>query len=366
MIHYMKNIKFSLAFVLLFAMSISKAFSQVVSAQTFPDGLSIVHKADFADTIKSNTIRVKLNNSKYNHVSSDNGRYVCYVNYRCSVIDATGKVIIPEEYLSIIRNGDVFEVRKNKLCGLIDNNGRMILPCAYDYLHKISDQLYQAKKNQKIGVVDIHGKEIIPCAYEYIHKMSDQLYCVKKNQKFGVVNILGEEIIPCEYAYIGNISSKQTIQIRNESKCFAIMDTQGKTIIPCEYDVIHEDFDIYRVRKDNRWGGIDSTGRMVIPLEYENLGTFKNGVSKAFKNGYIGCIDKNNRVIFDFKYAYINPFKNGVAEACECEDFVQANNRAMVKRYEKKGYVLLKTPTRLMAMCKNPVYSQLKSKDIIE
>ena len=332
MIHYMKNIKFSLVFVLLFAMSISKAFSQVVSAQTSPDGLSIVHKADFADTIKSNTIRVKLNNSKYNHVSSDNGKYVCYVNYRCSVIDATGKVIIPEEYLSIIRNGDVFEVRKNKLCGLIDNNGRMILPCAYDYLHKISDQLYQAKKNQKIGVVDI----------------------------------LGEEIIPCEYAYIGNISSKQTIQIRNESKRFAIMDTQGKTIIPCEYDVIHEDFDIYRVRKDNRWGGIDSTGRMVIPLEYENLGTFKNGVSKAFKNGYIGCIDKNNRVIFDFKYAYINPFKNGVAEACECEDFVQANNRAMVKRYEKKGYVLLKTPTRLMAMCKNPVYSQLKSKDIIE
>ncbi len=310
--------------VLLFTISVNKAFAQFTQNQTFPDGLSIVCKYDFVDTSSWSRPLGK----KYNHVTSHNGKYILYANYRCGVVDAAGNIVIPEEYLHITRNGDVFEVRKKNQHGLIDSKGIMI------------------------------GE------YEYLQKMSDQLYQVKKNEKFGIIDLRGNEIIPCSYAYIGNISANKTIRVGNGKDQFAIMNHQGKIIIPFGYDIIVEDFDFYRICKDNKWGGIDSVGKLIIPLEYDHMGGFENDVSKAMKNDYIGYIDKNNRQIIDFKYVYINPFENGVAEACEYEKFVQADNKAMVKRYEEEGYVLLKTPTRLMVMCKKTRYSQLTSESL--
>ncbi len=309
-----RNIWFSCIFA--FTISINHAFTQ---SQTFPDGLSIVCKADFVDTFS----RSKPLGKKYNHVTSHNGKYILYANYRCGVVDATRNIIIPEEYLHITRNGDVFEVLKKDLHGLIDCKGNMI------------------------------GE------YEFLCKMSDQLYHVKKNGKSGVVDLRGKEIIPCSYAYIGNISANKTIRVGNGNGRFAIMNDQGKMIVPFGYDIITESPDSYRVCKDEKWGVIDSVGKMIIPLEYDHLDDFENNISKAMKNGYLGFIDKNNQVIVDFKYAYINPFVDGVADACECEKFIQANNKTMIEQYEKEGYILLQTPTRLMVMCKNPIYSQL-------
>ena len=301
-------------FLLLLISINSKTFSQ-------NQGLSIVCKADRIDTLDSSP-RL-LASMQYNRIIFYDGKHICYVNYRCSVIDDAGNVIIPEAHQLITRNGDIFEVRKNGRHMLIDAKGKVI--GEYNHLTKISDQLYRARENNKLGIVDVYGKEIVPC----------------------------------EYKYVGINSDSKTIKIRKGNK-YGIVDLLGNMIAQCEYDFIREDNDFYRVRKNGKWGVIDSNGRMTISLEYDHLGACENGVFIAKKGDYLGCIDKNNRVLFDFKYIYINPFIDGVAEACEGEDFVLAGNQLIAKLYEKRGYVLLETPTRWMAMCKNPVYSQLK------
>jgi len=295
---------------------ISNTFSQ---NRAFPDSLVIVTKADFAEDLKS-----RPTSKKYNYISFDGKKYSCYVNYRSGVRDAVGNWIIPEENQLIIKNGDLFEVHKKGWRELIDRNGKTISSVA-DELHSQYDYLYtEVSFAHREANVAHREANIAHREYDNAIKMSNQLYRVRKNNKLGVVDIHGNEIIPCLY------------------------------------DIIHEEGALYRVRKDNKWGVLDFSGKTIIPLEYDHLGNFKNDISKVKKNDYFGYIDKNNRVVVDIKYAYINPPVNGVAEACECEQFVQAQNQKMVKQYEKKGYILLKTPTRLMAMCKNPTYSQLK------
>jgi hypothetical protein len=351
----MKNFRILFLYVLLFLIFVSsKTFSQT---QTFPDGLSIVCKYDFADTLSSS----RPLGRKYNHVTSHNGKYILYANYRCGVVDAAGNTIIPEANQLIIRNSDVFEVRNKDRHGLIDTKGLII--GEYDYLTKISDQLYRARKNKKLGIIDIQGNEIIPIEYEYIGNITDnKTIQIRKGNKHGIVNEQGNIIIPCEYDYILKVNSYYIVRKGDKR---GVIDFYGKTIIPCEYDFVVNDIDLFRVRKGDKWGAINFDGKMIIPLEYDYLNVFENGVSKGNKNGYIGYINKNNQVIIDFKYAYINPFVNGVAETCECEEFVQARNQKMVKQYEKLGYVLLKTPTRIMAMGKNPIYSELNIETLI-
>jgi hypothetical protein len=331
----------------------SKTFSQ---NQTFHDGLSIVYKYDFADTLsKSRPL-----GGKYNHVTSHNGKFVLYGNYRCGVVDATGNVIIPDEYMLIVRNGDVFEARKDGRNKLIDTKGVII--GEYDNLIKMSEQLYRARKNKKFGVIDIHGNEIIPIEYEHIGNISNNktIQIRNRNNQHAIMNEQGKMIVPW-YDFIFEDDGLYRVR---KGKNWGVVDIRGKEIIPCEYDIIWTDSGLFKVCKNKKWGIVDSGGKMIVPLEYDLLGSFENGFSKATKNGYLGVIDKNNLIIHDFKYAYINPFVNEIAEACECDEFVQAGNQKEVKRYEKKGYVLLKTPTRLMAMCKNPKYSELKIENL--
>ena len=224
----MKYIKVLLVFVLLFAMSISKMFAQFTQYQTFPDGLSIVCTYDFADTFS----RSKRLGKKYNHVTSHNEKFILYANYRRSVVDATGNVIIPESYQMIIRNEDIFEVRKDGRHKLIDSEGKII--CESDFLVKMSDTTYRIRRGGKWGVVDLYGKEIIPC----------------------------------KYRHIGNISNNNTTRIKNERNRHAIMNDQGKMLVSW-YDYINESEGVYIVRKDGKRGVADFYGKEIIPCEYD-------------------------------------------------------------------------------------------------
>ena len=327
----------------LFLIISSKTFSQT---ETFPDGLSIVYKADRIDTLYSNP----RNTKKYNRIIPYNGKSIGYVNYRCSVIDAAGNVIIPETKKSIIRKENSFVVGHSEL---IDTKGNLL--GKYDFI-EISDLFYKVRKNRKRGLVDFDGRMIIPCEYDFIANDSG-LFRVRKNKKWGIVGSNGTMIIPCEYDFIANDSG--LFRIRKNKK-WGIVGSNGTMIIPCEYDFIANDSGLFRVRKNKKWGVVDSNGTMIIPLEYDHLGVFENSVSKATKNGYIGYIDKNNSVVVDIKYTYISPLVDGVAKACECEDFVRISSLSQ-KRYEKKGYTLIE-PKNSWIMCKNPKYSELKIK----
>ena len=70
----MKNFAISFSCVLILILISNNSFSQ---NQTFSDGLSIVYKFDFADTLS----RSRPLGEKYNHVTSYNGKYILYANY---------------------------------------------------------------------------------------------------------------------------------------------------------------------------------------------------------------------------------------------------------------------------------------------
>ena len=282
-----RKILFSCA--LLLVVSTSGAPAQ---NQTFPDGSSIIAKADRIDTLRK-APRSMGAGKKYSHATPfQDGRHLGYANYRTGAVDAAGNVIIPFDNQTITRSGDIFLTRKAGRHRMIDAKGNTI--GEYDFIAN-RNGLFEVRKNGKRGVID----------------------------------------------------------------------SDGKITIPLEYDFIANRDGLFEVRRNGKRGVIDSDGKIMIPLEYDYLTAFdENGVSRARKNGLWGLIDKDNRVLVDFKHAHIGQFVDGIAEACVCEDFVQANNRAMVRRYTRRGYVQAGAPNRINAMCKNPVYSQLNIKTL--
>lgn len=76
-----------------------------------------------------------------------------------------------------------------------------------------------------------------------------------------------------------------------------------------------------------KFGAIDKTGKLVIPIEFDNIGKFKNGLAWAKKGNITGYIDKTGKFVKQCDYAIMH----------ESEGF------AVVKRIgsEYKGYGII-------------------------
>lgn len=97
-------------------------------------------------------------------------------------------------------------------------------------------------------------------------------------------------------------------------------------------DQIYQAGDFYkghsRIFNSGFYGLIDSTGVVVIPIVYSNLGFLKDGLLVATKDKKCGYLDTKGNIKIPFIYDLADDFKNGIA-------IVQKNNKCGT--IDKKG-----------------------------
>jgi hypothetical protein len=78
-----------------------------------------------------------------------------------------------------------------------------------------------------------------------------------------------------------------------------------------------EPSNLFRVVKDGKWGYMDKTGKIVIPLQFACTWGFSEGLAAVmvsnFPTGKIGFIDTTGRIIIQPQYESILPFTEGLA-----------------------------------------------------
>lgn len=121
--------------------------------------------------------------------------------------------------------------------GVIDEEGKEIVPFIYNHARMYNDGLVAVKKDGKWGFIDKEGKIIIPFIYLDAEYYSNGLASVKNEQGWGFINIKGKIIIPFIYEGIDYDFS------------FDEKNNYGRKIIET------------RAKKDNLWGTIDKNGK---------------------------------------------------------------------------------------------------------
>ena len=66
--------------------------------------------------------------------------------------------------------------------------------------------------------------------------------------------------------------------------------------------------------KGVKWGFIDKTGHLLIPLQYDFAWNFKEDVAAVKQNGKWGYIDKAGQEFLPFLYDEADSFSKGLAE----------------------------------------------------
>lgn len=204
--------------------------------------------------------------------------------------------------------------------------GKVVIDAKYTFAREFSEGLAVVSLSGKSSFIDKTGKEIIPFKYGYINDFKDGVAVVKLGEYYGCINKSGKEIIPpVKYHFLFDFSDGVALFLLNNK--YGLIDNSGKEIVKPTYDlVLVSDFsadlvpvniggvwveDEYDGYPDGgKWGFINKTGKVVIPLEYdfvfaefEHEGSklvekyFKNEKVKVLKNGREFYIDKTGKEV---------------------------------------------------------------------
>lgn len=206
---------------------------------------------------------------------------------------------------------NILKVKKDGKYGLIDLNGKELLPAQYDeitVLESIENSII-IKKDGKIGLVNDSGNIIIEPKYKEIKNLGDTYkngyITVDENEKYGLISTTKKEILESKYDDISQIYLKDYYLVK-ENGTQKLINSSGKTIIEKGFDEIESSTSNGVIFvKDNLYGEMNELGEVTIEAKYQDLKEAEKGIYIAKQNEKYGIIDSQLNEKNSFNYTGI-------------------------------------------------------------
>ena len=151
--------------------------------------------------------------------------------------------------------------------------------------------------------------------------------------KCGYKNDTGKVIVAAKYDSCGNFNDglarvvilKTTIikDFPFDRYLQGYINESGKLVIPVEHAADISDHVIdYRdfkegmvaVYKNEKYGYLNTAGKLAIPYLYQSAGDFHDGLAVVSKNDKYGVIDKTGKTVVPFKFNWLDSYSEGLAK----------------------------------------------------
>ncbi len=253
------------------------------------------------------------------------------------VIDKEMNVINAYSMVKPFKRGlGVFASLDSRLYGIMDEEGKEIVPPSYDYMENVDkwgrvaarkdlkwtifnsndllrkedeedewDLIWQISPTdilgvfdsslRKYGIINEKGVMIKPYQYDDIEYISNGFVAVSKNGKWGLLSDVGDEITEFKYDKIHNTSSMTMIvQSNGLYGKYGLLNYKGIEIAPMIYSMISTDplysrkleTEYWIVKKHKaQWGLLNYEGKEITPMIYDKIDTSSWDEPKGLLNG---------------------------------------------------------------------------------
>ncbi|MCL2199067.1 MAG: WG repeat-containing protein [Defluviitaleaceae bacterium] len=207
--------------------------------------------------------------------------------------------------------------------GVIDKNDKVIIPFEYDEIGQFEEGFASARIGGAWGLIDRNGKRLVwGYSEEVFFRQSEELAIYKRGEKkYDCINRQGKRMVTLKkYDFVGFFSGK-LLDVRANS-CYGFVNSNGKVVIPLIYDNVHWFSEglaavYFNGNHDKKrptlsgwgWGFIDKANSLIIPLQYDSAYPFNSGLAavsrhKEDKNGNKGWgyIDNSGREVIPCQY----------------------------------------------------------------
>lgn len=220
---------------------------------------------------------------------------------------------------------DFYAVVSGKVGTLDSKNFTTKLPCAYDYLSdfaprmKITNGVFTEQRlavcrlNGKYGIVNSEGKQIQPMGFDELRKdVSDpsskelpdmgsarDLH-IRIGDKWGILTANGEQLAEVKFDSVGVFHDG--LAVVKAAERYGYIDRSGAIVIPIQWMAAYdfsEGLAALRVDKKH-FQFINTAGTVVIKSKkYDSVGRFRNGICRVVKGGKVKWIDTKGKELKD-------------------------------------------------------------------
>jgi hypothetical protein len=228
-------------------------------ASKFADGTAIVAKHDSLGAIdENNKLIVPFQHQFLRQLDSSEflfgHRAKYFGEYMMGVITAAKQVKIPAEYSHIYKRNNRYVVMQQQdsiiakdaagdvramrtFYGLFDTDGRMLIPCKYDYLSWLNDSLIvlsDISSHNRQALFNKSGKQLTGFEYMVFGKPADNMIKARIGDKYGFVDHSGRVAIPIQFEYCEDFTAGFAMIRRNEK--WGAINKAGKVIIEPKFE----------------------------------------------------------------------------------------------------------------------------------
>lgn len=258
-----------------------------------------------------------------------NGLAAVAQDWKYGFVDTTGKVVIPFKYdrVESFKQG-IAKVWIGNRVGYINRKGEDVIPLTFDALDHANLNRFYNKwiigiKDSVQYVFDYSGREHTTLPYGRIlgFNENEKSFHVLMINKWGTLDSNFSIKIPIEYESLQPISPNKIMAIKNSKVGY--IDYEGKVILPFVYDWVEPFEDYYMKAYDNGLSlvGLDGKtgltnvyGKLVVPIEYDEIEGFYHGLSVVKRNGKFGFVDFKGREVIPPIYEHAENYNGYSAE----------------------------------------------------
>lgn len=187
-------------------------------------------------------------------------------------------------------------------------------------------------ESPKYGYIDKEGNMVIQAKYDFAYNFFNGFARVflgslssegtPESGKYGFINTSGETISDIQWENAHDFDFGRAAVKKNNK--YGVIDTKGKIVVEPKYDFISYFQEGYAFVFNGtllnwgypdigKYGFIDTNGNMICDMVWDRAESFHEGLASVNKNGKAGCIDTTGKTVIKPQYDYVGPFWNGCA-----------------------------------------------------
>ncbi|QMS85159.1 WG repeat-containing protein [Candidatus Xianfuyuplasma coldseepsis] len=214
-------------------------------------------------------------------------------------------------------------VEKDDQIGLINQQGETIVSLQYDDIRRCGTYYlaqdehidildYQGELVNRIDDASLNGYSTFDCPSATEETSISTIFSYTANNLIGFANLDGIVLISPQYmsgqAYFREYG---VARVTNSDGKLGFIDRDGSTIITFDHvNMGHPSSERIVATKDGSFGVYDTSGNLVIPMEYQYITAYNGDIaiaSKTIGDQYLyGAIDTAGNIVIPFQYEFLS------------------------------------------------------------
>jgi WG containing repeat len=244
-------------------------------------------------------------------------------------VDTTKPLITADEAARMARM-KLMPYRENGLWGYTDSAGAVVIPARYEAAAPFNEEgLTVVKTGEGYGLLNKLGKEVVPAKLQNeIKPCGCGVFAFQQTAGFALVNSDGKRIDKGRVTEVRSHTCNQDRLPIRQGKQMAFLDTKGNAVTGFVFEEVFpfaHGVAPVKAAGQKYWSLVDLSGKPVDGGKYQELFPLVEGLGVGIQDNAVGenkygVIDTTGRVVIPFQYARISGTFEGGYVGCAAYD----------------------------------------------